>query len=472
MLLNSLQFLWFFPLVTILWFSVGQRFRQYVLLSASIWFYVSWQPIFLPVLLACIVAAWFGGLYMQKPGTMLRRFATVISVLVPLAMLLFFKYYSFIIESALAVARRIDSSTTIPHMRIALPVGISFFTFKAISYLVDVRRDRIVPEKSILAVANYIAFFPQLLAGPIERAGNFIPQLAKKHVPDPGRFRDGCALILWGLFKKAVIADNLAVIVNQVYGAPQDYPGLGLIIATYCYAFQIFCDFSGYSDMAIGVARILGFNTMANFNRPYAAVSVTDFWRRWHISLSTWFRDYLYIPLGGNRTGYFRWVINVLIVFLVSGLWHGASWTFALWGALHGAFIVGERFIVKPLETAGEKFPRIVHGFRVLMTFHLVTFAWIFFRASSISDALYVAGNLFNGVRLEVLNLFAQADLVRAAILILILLTGQALRKNGSGLQWLRARPVWIRWAIFTAMVIAIINMRPLMQSGFIYLQF
>jgi D-alanyl-lipoteichoic acid acyltransferase DltB (MBOAT superfamily) len=401
----------------------------------------------------------------------------IASLCVPLALLLAFKYYSFFALATSQISGKLGASIPLPAFSLAAPVGISFFVFKTLSYLIDVRMDKIVADKNILNIANYIAFFPQILAGPIERAGNFLPQLAMRHNPDFRRFRDGMALILWGLFKKAVVADNCAAVVNLVYAAPAEYPGLALIIATYCYAVQIYCDFSGYSDMAIGIAKILGFSTMQNFNRPYGAVSVGDFWRRWHISLSTWFRDYIYIPLGGNRVPLRCWVLNIMAVFLISGLWHGANWTFIAWGALHGFFLAAERTLSSPLSRFSRligvtNFPRLIKSARAFLTFHLITFAWIFFRARSIDDACYIAGHLFDGMSLTALNLFQQRDLVVAALCVAGLAGARLVAGGESKLSWLMRRPLWLRWTLYAALALAVINIRPLIQSGFIYLQF
>ena len=478
MLLNSLPFLGFFLIVTIVWFTVPLRWRSVVLLGASVWFYVSWSPLFLWVLAVCIVAAWGGGVLFGVPRGPKRVFCFVASLSLPAGLLLVFKYYNFFARAVTQISGRFEGTFTVPVLNLILPAGISFFVFKTMSYLIDVYTGKIAPEKSILNVANYIAFFPQILAGPIERAGNFLPQLSVAHVPDPERFRDGLTVLLWGLFKKMVVADNCATVVNWVYAAPSEYPGLALIIATYCYAVQIYCDFSGYSDMAIGIARILGFTTMQNFNRPYGAVSVGEFWKRWHISLSRWFRDYLYIPLGGNRVAYARWILNVMIVFVVSGLWHGANWTFIVWGGLHGCYLVGERVLSRPFSVAVKafglvKYSRLLTALRSVVTFHLVTFAWIFFRARTVTDAFHIVGHLFDNMSLTALNLFRQQDLVVAAAGCAALVVARLVTAGrGSGRALLYRWPQWVRWAVYAAMIVAIINMRPLFQSGFIYLQF
>ncbi len=477
MAFNSLEFLIFFPLVTLVWFLSPKRYKQGILLTASIFFYATWQPLLIVVLFTCIITAWAGGILNRYELLKKNKAFITVLTIIPVGILVFFKYYNFFAESLEKTAHLIFPSFTIPEISIALPAGISFFTFKTLSYLFDTRSGKLQPSKNPVSVANYIAFFPQILAGPIERGGNLIPQLEEDHRPDPERFRNGLALTLWGLFKKVVIADNLAVIVNTVYSSPQEHPGLVLIAATYCFAFQILCDFSGYSDIAIGTAKILGFSTMRNFNRPYSAASVSNFWRRWHISLSSWFRDYLYIPLGGNRVSIPRWMINILIVFSVSGLWHGAGWSFIAWGSLHGLFLISERLLKKPLSYVTDllnlnKAPKLLQYTRVIITFHLVTFAWIFFRAQNIDDAFYITTHLFDGLDLSTLNLLPYNELLLSGFLIIILLTAQFIRRNKSGMKWLLSRPLWFRWGVYAGMVLSVINLRPLVQSGFIYLRF
>ncbi|MBD3321955.1 MAG: MBOAT family protein [Chitinivibrionales bacterium] len=478
MLFYSFQFLIFFVIILGAYFTAPRRFRHLVLLAASYYFYFTWGlsyvTLLFPITLITFIIA---NAVAAAQDHSRKKLLLTAGIILNVGVLIFFKYFNFFNGELRNLFDSFGIIYPVPQLKFLLPVGLSFFIFKTISYGIDVYRGTIPAERRFTRFALYVSFFPQLLTGPIERAGNFLPQLDNKHTPDPGRFRDGAALFIWGLFKKMVIADNLATVVNWVYLAPQEYPGLALIVATYCYSFQIFCDFSGYSDMAIGAGRILGFSTMRNFNRPYAAISVSDFWRRWHISLSTWFRDYLYIPLGGSRVSLVKWLRNVMIVFVISGLWHGAGWTFILWGALHGIYLAGERLLAKPASalTAAinlDRYPGIRKALRTGLTFHLITFAWIFFRASSITDALFIVSHLFDGLSLTALNLFRQSDLTLAVVLIGFLLIAQFVRRKKSGIVWLMQYPRWIRWAAYTAMIIAIINLRPEFESGFIYLQF
>ena len=484
MLFDSLPFLYFFAIVAAGYFVLPARWKPWGLLGANIWFYAAWDPRAAVLLGVCVAAAWWGGLALERHrGAPRQRVRLAAALLVPLGTLVVFKYANFFIDSAITLASGLGASWSIPALRLALPLGISFYTFKAMSYLFDVYRGVTPAQPTLLPVALYITFFPQILAGPIERAGAFFPQIDKLKGFDSLRVRDGAALFLWGLFKKAVIADRLAALVGAVYTAPGHYQGLPLIVATYCYAFQIYCDFSGYSDMAIGVARILGFTTIRNFDRPYHSTSVSEFWRRWHISLSRWFRDYLYIPLGGNRVSLLRWSCNVLIVFLISGLWHGSAWTFVVWGGLHGLFLVGERVGARagaPLARWGlvRPLPRGVAIFsKVFVTFHLVTFAWIFFRASTIEDALHIVANLFTGLHSagwgELAAIFGGADLLWALVLVASLEGVQIIRlRAGSAQRWLHCRPPWVRWAVCAALALGVINLRPQIAAAFIYLQF
>jgi D-alanyl-lipoteichoic acid acyltransferase DltB (MBOAT superfamily) len=358
---------------------------------------------------------------------------------------------------------------------VLLPVGISFYTFQSMSYTIDVYRGKIQAENSLGIFATYVAFFPQLVAGPIERASNMLPQFRQHFSFDYGRVTNGLRLILWGLFKKVVVADTLGIYVNAVYNQVDQYTGLTLIAATIFFAFQIYCDFSGYSDIAIGTARVMGFTLMDNFRQPYLSTSLREFWRRWHISLSTWFRDYLYIPLGGNRVSLHRNLVNLMIVFVVSGLWHGASWTFVIWGALHGFYIVLESlYETSPLP----KFdiPRLI---RILWTFTLVCFAWIFFRANSLTDVEYVVTHLldFSGGFQALLapTMASQLWLIWVVILMTILLVGDWLDANWGLIDLIGKRPIVLRWTFYYVLLVFIgfaLLIADADTQSFIYFQF
>jgi alginate O-acetyltransferase complex protein AlgI len=341
MLFNSIQFLIFFPIVVILWFQLPQKWRNIFLLLASYYFYMCWKTEYLVLILLSTGVDYFAALKIQKSARMKKKKALLyLSLLINLGLLFGFKYFNFFSESMESFFKHINIFYETPHFQVLLPVGISFYTFQTLSYTIDVYRSKTHAEKNFIDFALYVSFFPQLVAGPIERSYRLLPQIKKKHTFSRVRLYSGLRLMLWGFFQKVVIADRLAYYVNEVYNHSDLYHGWTIWVATFFFAFQIFCDFSGYTDIARGAARILGYDIMLNFRRPYFARSIRDFWQRWHISLSTWFRDYVYIPLGGNRVVRWRWYYNLLLTFVISGLWHGANWTFLFWGALHGLYLI------------------------------------------------------------------------------------------------------------------------------------
>jgi D-alanyl-lipoteichoic acid acyltransferase DltB (MBOAT superfamily) len=364
MIFNSLEFLAFFPIVTLLYFVVPRRMQWALLLIASCIFYMAFRPVYVLILVFTILVDYVAGLLIAPAVGWRRRAWLGASIAANVGVLAVFKYWNFAAGNLNGLAGR----PLVPLLDILLPIGLSFHTFQAMSYTIEVYRGRQPPERHLGIYALYVMFYPQLVAGPIERPQNLLPQFRDGHEFDAARVTRGLSLMMWGFFKKIVVADRLAIAVNHVYARPGDFDGAALLLATYAFAFQIYCDFSGYSDIALGSAEVMGFELMKNFDRPYASASVAEFWRRWHISLSTWFRDYLYIPLGGSKVGPARTGANLLIVFLVSGLWHGANWTYVAWGALHGLYIIVGR------ATEGARrwlaVPRFVS---TLITFHLVT---------------------------------------------------------------------------------------------------
>jgi alginate O-acetyltransferase complex protein AlgI len=481
MLFNSLQFALFFPLVVLLHFALPHRFRWMWLLFASYWFYMSWEPRYIVLLVGCTLLAWGTGLLMGRSATpRARRGWLVLSLAGNLGVLFFFKYFNFANDSLTRLALALGGRNPLPAADVLLPVGISFFVFQALSYSIDIYRGRMEPERHLGLFALYKGFFPQLVAGPIERATNLLPQFKRKVVFDPEMAVSGLKLMLWGMFKKVVIADRLAVFTDAVYDNPAAHGAPDLLLATYFFAFQIFCDFSGYTDIAIGAARVLGYDLMKNFNRPYFADSVADFWRRWHISLSTWFKDYLYFPLGGNRVAKGRWAFNVMVVFLVSGLWHGAAWTYVIWGALHGAYLVAEDLTAGARARIAEvtglaRFPRLRKGLAVLATFHLVLFAWIFFRARTLSDAWLILKTIASGAGFgrgaAALGLTAPI-LALCLGLIVLLETVHVLQERGVGARMLGNTPVTVRWGLYLLLLMGVLNLRPAEVAPFIYFQF
>ena len=418
MLFNSLEFLVFFPVVTLVYFLMPTlRVRNILLLIASYYFYMQYKPEYGLLMLFSSLVNYFAALKMVKAKSKAgRQLWLTISALSTLGVLFFFKYFNFFNLNVARLLSFFNVSYQPLSFNILLPVGISFYTFQALSYSIDVYRGNLQAERDFFDFALYVSFFPQLVAGPIERSTNLLHQFKIYHEFDAKRVSSGLRMMVWGFFKKIVIADRLAVIVDTVYNNPSAHKGAHYIIATVAFAFQIYCDFSGYSDIAIGSARVMGVGLMKNFERPYFSKSITEFWRRWHISLSTWFRDYLYFPLGGSRRGYFRTLLNLFIVFVVSGLWHGASWTFVIWGALNGVAIVIEKILgigknagkeiyvkQKALESSKKPFSlRFVSGIfgiiPMLLTFGFTCFAWVFFRARTVGEAFYIIKHFFEGI--------------------------------------------------------------------------
>lgn len=404
MLFNSFSFLVFFIIVSVLYFILPHKVRWILLLTASCIFYMAWNPALIVLIGFTIIVNYIAAIriYNSRRKQRKRKILTV-CLLINFGLLFVFKYLGFMNSTVLAIADKLNLNWPVKAINIILPMGISFYTFQATGYTIDVYRNKIKPEKHFGIYALFVMFFPQLVAGPIERSENLLPQFYEKHRFDFKRIISGIRIMFWGFFKKIVIADRAAVAVNTIYNSASSYKGLYLFIATLLFTFQIYCDFSGYSDIAKGSARVLGFDLMDNFLNPYFSTSIKEFWRRWHISLSTWFMDYVYIPLGGNREGNAKKYRNLFVTFLVSGLWHGANWTYVIWGGLHGIFQVFGQMtlnirnkIKKKIGLYGTKLASFC-GF--VITFGLVCFGWIFFRANTASDAVYVASNILYGFR-------------------------------------------------------------------------
>lgn len=346
MLFNSLHFIIFFLLVTPAYFLLAHQHRWKLVLAASCYFYMVFMPVYILILGFTIVVDYFVGIYLARiTDPIKKKRLLIVSLFVNIGVLAVFKYYNFVNENLSAMLNAAGYENHIPNLSILLPIGLSFHTFQAMSYTIEVYRGNHPPEKHFGIYALYVMYYPQLVAGPIERPQNVLWQFHKPQVFEYKRITDGLKLMTWGFFKKVVIADRIAPLVDHVYNSPESFYGISLIVATILFAFQIYADFSGYSDIAIGASAVMGIQLMTNFRQPYFSLSVTEFWKRWHISLSTWFRDYLYIPLGGNRNGKSRHLFNLMITFLISGIWHGANWTFVAWGALHGIFLIIEQLI-------------------------------------------------------------------------------------------------------------------------------
>ncbi len=404
MLFNSLHFLIFFPIVVMLYFGMPARWRWGLLLVASYYFYGCWRVEYLSLIVLSTIIDYVAGIQIDKAETKARKKLFLsFSLLTNLGLLFTFKYFNFFTDSVESVFSTFNILYHMPELRVLLPVGISFYTFQTLSYTIDVYKGRRSAERHFGIFAVYVSFFPQLVAGPIERSTNLLPQFHEKHSFSKERLYSGIRLMLWGFFKKVVVADRLAYYVDQVYNAPTTHSTSSLVIATYLFAYQIYCDFSGYSDIAIGSARVMGYDLMTNFKQPYFSRSIREFWKRWHISLSSWFQDYVYIGLGGNRVGKFRWYSNLMITFMVSGLWHGANWTFVVWGFLHGFYLIFSIWTTTIRKTIADALRlSSVHWldqvWKVFVTFHLALLAWVFFRANNLNEAFYILQHGFAGM--------------------------------------------------------------------------
>ncbi|MEM9001245.1 MAG: MBOAT family O-acyltransferase [Bacteroidota bacterium] len=485
MLFNSVDFALFFPVVFVLyWLTASNKnIRNGFLLVSSYFFYGFWDWRFLFLIFISSSVDFVVGLLIHgTDNKQRRRLYLYLSLLVNLGFLVYFKYTNFFIQSFVDAFRLFGNPIELSTLKIILPVGISFYTFQTLSYTIDIYRRKIEPTRDILAFFTFVAFFPQLVAGPIERASHLLPQFFRTYKFNYDMVKNGLMLMAFGLFKKMVIADRLAILVNQVYNNPSEHFGLELVVATIFFAFQIYCDFSGYSDIAIGIARTMGFDLMKNFDSPYFSKSITEFWRRWHISLSTWFRDYVYIPLGGSRRGYYRTYFNLFLVFVVSGVWHGAAWTFVIWGVIHGVIIVLEKALKKPRNKVFD-FIGVNRGtfsesfFFILITFSIVCFAWIFFRANTLTDALVIVDNLWrfgDGSSVYELGL-APIEFHLSLIVIFLLVLFDWFHNTQSAYIWLKKQNFVFRWASYVIIVFSIIIFGvygDLVPKEFIYFQF
>lgn len=486
MLFNSVGFLVFFTIIVAIYYRLKHPQRWKLLLASSYYFYMCWRPAYIILIVISTLIDYYCGLAMGRANdNKKRKICLILSLCSNLGLLVTFKYLNFFGWTVKCFLGYSQAECAAPILDVLLPVGISFYTFQTLSYTIDVYRRSRDPESRLGIFALYVSFFPQLVAGPIERSTRLMPQFDNHVKFDYNHVVSGLKLMLWGMFKKVVIADNLSQFVDPVYSNPTDFAGPSFMIATVFFAFQIYYDFSGYSDIAIGSARVLGFNLMKNFDRPYFAKSITEFWRRWHISLSTWFRDYLYIPLGGNRVSPARNYMNLFIVFLLCGLWHGANWTFVIWGVLHGFYLISERLtldyralLVKKMSL--DKMGALLKVMRVLITFVLVCFAWIFFRAQNLNDAWYIVTHLFSGwdsvlfgYDLQpVLILGSYKFFVTVVILIGFTETVYLMQRKGSVVEMLNQKPIWLRWSVYYILVISIVLLGNFSSQEFIYFQF
>ncbi|MEI8280601.1 MAG: MBOAT family O-acyltransferase, partial [Bacteroidota bacterium] len=468
MLYNSIVFFFFFIIVSSLYFILAHRYRWVLLLVASCYFYMASVPVYILILFAVMCIDYIAGIFIEN-ATGRKRLAFLISSIVAnVGILAIFKYYNFFVDNFAHLLHNIGLNAHLPAISILLPIGLSFHTFQSMSYTIEVYRGNQKAEKHLGIYALYVMFYPQLVAGPIERPQNMLPQFREKKEFDYARVTNGLRLMVWGLFKKVVIADRLAVIVDMVYANPHRQNGPSLIIGTFFFAFQIYCDFSGYCDISIGAARVMDFRLMQNFNFPFRARNITDYWRRWHISLSTWFSDYVFSPFTTKYRHWGKWVIvsGLLLTFFISGLWHGAAWTFIIWGVLHGVAICYEYLTLK---TRKRVFSAMPAWLSVCIgrsgTFIFLCFTWIFFRAKSIRDAIYIVKHTITDTPQQIL--FAlhgghtttpyDADklgFVIAIVLILLLESVHHWQNKVIVSTWFVKKPLLFRWAVYLGVLL------------------
>ncbi len=496
MLFNSMKFLIFFPVVVMVYFIIPNRAKNIWLLISSYFFYMCWNIKYVFLLISSTLITYISGILIEKTkkireGARLelscKKIILVLCITLNLLILFYYKYFNFALDILEQLLKPFNIETEIPVFDIILPVGISFYTFQALGYIIDVYNGKIYAEKNFLCYSLFVSFFPQLVAGPIERSKNLLKQLQTPKSFNADMVKEGLLLMMWGYFLKLVIADRCALLVNIVYGDYNSYYGLQLIIANILFAFQIYCDFMGYSVIAKGAARVMGYKLMDNFLQPYMAQSVKEFWQRWHISLSSWFRDYVYIPLGGNRKTKIIKYRNILITFLVSGLWHGANITFVFWGILHGFYQIFEEILMPFFQ----KFYKAIHintlkiqwkVLRVIKTFILVDIAWIFFRADTFSSAVVILKNSFNfsGTKQILSNGLYQLEpntLLQMLILVpsLIILLVYSIIKEKTGqyvMEWLLNKNIIVQFIIYWGAVMFITFSLDITGQEFIYFQF
>lgn len=467
MLFNSLHFLLFFPVVCVIYFILPSlRVRNLFLLGASYYFYMNWEPVYALLLFTSTTITYLAALGIgyckERRG---KRLYLVGSLVLNLSILFLFKYYNFMAENISDLLARWGMSVQMPEFNLLLPVGISFYIFQALGYSIDVYRGNTLIEKNFFTYALFVSFFPQLVAGPIERSTNLLPQFKQEHSFSYENIMTGIRLMLWGYFLKLVLADRCALYVDPIFNNVPYHNGGSFLLASLFFPFQIYGDFAGYSLTAIGAAKVMGFNLKENFRRPYFATTVTDFWRRWHISLSTWFRDYVYIPMGGNRVSTLRCYFNVMITFIVSGIWHGANWTFIIWGAVHGMLQCVEKLLGWNKEQWKVR-GKIIHWG---LTFCVVCLAWIFFRANTISDAFLITIGIFTNLAMPYMRV---ADFLAIALALTIVFMKEIIDEYDLKIR-ISESPIWIvRHMYIVGMIAFIILFGVLNGDQFIYFQF
>ncbi len=468
MLFNSLHFLFFLPVVVGLYYLLPPRHRWILIFVASCYFYMAFVPKYILILFLIIVIDYVAALTMERVGGRLKLFYLLASLSANVILLCFFKYFNFLNENLSAVFSLFGKEFNPVNLNIILPIGLSFHTFQSMSYTIEVYRGRQKAERHLGYFANYVLFFPQMVAGPIERYETLGNELRAEHKPQYQNFSDGFKLILFGLFIKMAIADNIAPYVNEVYLDPAQHHSLEVLLAVFLFSFQIYADFFGYSTIALGSARLLGVTIMDNFKTPYLAKSVSEFWSRWHISLSTWFRDYVYIPLGGNRVKIPRWSINIMVVFMLSGLWHGASWTFVVWGALHGIMLLLERYFSMIFKFEIKKEWGLLNALLAVKTFVVTSFIWIFFRAETFGKAKQIIKAVLKNNHVAFSDLAYSLPLVFVGVLVLF----DLYLYNSRFDKRLNAQGMAFRWAVYSFILFCLFALSGTQKFTFIYFQF
>jgi alginate O-acetyltransferase complex protein AlgI len=466
MLFNTIEFLLFFPIVTILFYLLPSKFRWIHLLTASCFFYMFFIPQYILILFITILIDYYAGIKIEQVPTHRKKLYLIASIIATCLVLFIFKYFNFFNQNINSLSSYFGFSYSIPLVKIILPIGLSFHTFQSLSYVIEVYKGKQKAEHHFGVYSLYVMFYPQLVTGPIERPQNLLRQLREKQKYNYSNIIEGLRLILFGLFLKMVVADSIAEYVDTIYANVDQQNSLSVWIAIFLYSFQIYCDFYGYSTIAIGAAKTMGFSLMDNFKNPYLAKSISEFWQRWHISLSTWFRDYIYFSLGGNRVKIYRWMINILIVFTVSGLWHGASWTFIAWGAAHGILYIIEFGINKIVPTFTHS--KIISFIKIIFIFLIVSLIWVLFRATDFTQAIHIYKAAFNNLKL--VQTVTINPIIWISLLVFIIL--DTLLFNSRFDFWCRNQHTLIRWTLYSCMIFGIIVFSSVADYPFIYFQF
>ena len=471
MLFNSIPFLIFFPIVTLLFYAIPHKYRWVLLLAASCFFYMFFVPQYILILLITILIDYTAGIYIEKTEGKRKKSFLILSIVSTCLVLVIFKYLGFFHQNMISLSHYFGFSYPDRALKIILPIGLSFHTFQSLSYVIEVYRSKQKAEKHFGVYSLYVMFYPQLVTGPIERPQNLLRQLREEKAFELSNLIRGLRLILFGLFIKMVIADNLAVYVDQVYENPLIYNSFSILTALLFYSFQIYCDFFGYSTIALGCALSMGYCITDNFKTPYLAKNINEFWHRWHISLSTWFRDYVYFPLGGNRVKLPRWIFNIGVVFVLSGFWHGANWTFIFWGAAYAFIYLIEHAFQKNIKfnfSSNRLISTALHGFSVIKNFVLITLVWVFFRAVNLSQIKQIFSSIYHNFHVEDTFLVENKIWLFLSLFILI----DILIRKSRFDTWCGNRSFIVRWLIYAVLIFSILVFSSVNNFPFIYFQF